>query len=178
MPMWFFSSLSSWQAMTESHTWHISNHARPTFCNVCRESLSGESVGIKCQGFMSWELIHCIDRFNSQVWLGFVPRLKVTASSYPCGSHRHCLHLRATKSLSFHQLGVGVPVKLALVQAQVVGDVAHGGAGTSDQDVSDTLAMGSDILYLWVRTRCQRYVVGGILHMLHMDEGAHKGWVN
>ncbi len=28
--------------MTETHTWHISNHARPTFCNVCRESLSGE----------------------------------------------------------------------------------------------------------------------------------------
>ena len=27
--------------MTETHTWHISNHARPTFCNVCRESLSG-----------------------------------------------------------------------------------------------------------------------------------------
>lgn len=35
--------------MTETHTWHISNHARPTFCNVCRETLSGvTSHGLSC----------------------------------------------------------------------------------------------------------------------------------
>ena len=25
-----------------SHSWHIATHARPTFCNVCREALSGK----------------------------------------------------------------------------------------------------------------------------------------
>lgn len=26
------------------HTWHATSHARPTYCNVCREQLSGEAV--------------------------------------------------------------------------------------------------------------------------------------
>uniref|UniRef100_A0A8D0ED20 PH domain-containing protein n=1 Tax=Salvator merianae TaxID=96440 RepID=A0A8D0ED20_SALMN len=33
------------------HNWYACSHARPTFCNVCRESLSGvTSHGLSCEG--------------------------------------------------------------------------------------------------------------------------------
>ncbi|KAH0630739.1 hypothetical protein JD844_003922 [Phrynosoma platyrhinos] len=34
------------------HNWYACSHARPTFCNVCREALSGvTSHGLSCEGF-------------------------------------------------------------------------------------------------------------------------------
>uniref|UniRef100_A0A2K6FHV9 PH domain-containing protein n=1 Tax=Propithecus coquereli TaxID=379532 RepID=A0A2K6FHV9_PROCO len=40
------------------HNWYACSHARPTFCNVCRESLSGvTSHGLSCEG------THCLQRF-------------------------------------------------------------------------------------------------------------------
>ncbi|XP_043104543.1 diacylglycerol kinase eta isoform X5 [Puntigrus tetrazona] len=34
------------------HNWYACSHARPTFCNVCRDSLSGvTSHGLSCEGF-------------------------------------------------------------------------------------------------------------------------------
>lgn len=36
------------------HNWYACSHARPTFCNVCRESLSGvTSHGLSCEGKMN-----------------------------------------------------------------------------------------------------------------------------
>lgn len=33
------------------HNWYACSHARPTFCNVCREALSGvTSHGLSCEG--------------------------------------------------------------------------------------------------------------------------------
>lgn len=33
------------------HNWYACSHARPTFCNVCRDSLSGvTSHGLSCEG--------------------------------------------------------------------------------------------------------------------------------
>ena len=34
--------LYSFDCRMTSHSWHIATHARPTFCNVCREALSGK----------------------------------------------------------------------------------------------------------------------------------------
>lgn len=36
------------------HNWYACSHARPTFCNVCREALPGvTSHGLSCEG-QSW----------------------------------------------------------------------------------------------------------------------------
>uniref|UniRef100_A0A674I7X2 PH domain-containing protein n=1 Tax=Terrapene triunguis TaxID=2587831 RepID=A0A674I7X2_9SAUR len=36
------------------HNWYACSHARPTFCNVCREALSGvTSHGLSCEGTSS-----------------------------------------------------------------------------------------------------------------------------
>uniref|UniRef100_A0A3Q1FF04 PH domain-containing protein n=1 Tax=Acanthochromis polyacanthus TaxID=80966 RepID=A0A3Q1FF04_9TELE len=33
------------------HNWYACSHARPTFCNVCKDSLSGvTSHGLSCEG--------------------------------------------------------------------------------------------------------------------------------
>lgn len=33
------------------HNWYACSHARPTFCNVCREALPGvTSHGLSCEG--------------------------------------------------------------------------------------------------------------------------------
>lgn len=33
------------------HNWYACSHARPTYCNVCREALSGvTSHGLSCEG--------------------------------------------------------------------------------------------------------------------------------
>lgn len=38
-----------------THNWYACSHARPTFCNVCRESLSGvTSHGLSCEGTVVW----------------------------------------------------------------------------------------------------------------------------
>lgn len=34
-----------------THNWYACSHARPTYCNVCREALSGvTSHGLSCEG--------------------------------------------------------------------------------------------------------------------------------
>ena len=65
--------------MTETHTWHISNHARPTFCNVCRETLSGKDKSKP----------YAFDAFNC-------PFVGVTSHGLSCGvcklkAHKSCV---------------------------------------------------------------------------------------
>ena len=37
--------------MSGQHNWYACSHARPTYCNVCREALSGvTSHGLSCEG--------------------------------------------------------------------------------------------------------------------------------
>lgn len=60
------------------HNWYACSHARPTFCNVCKDSLSGvTSHGLSCEGkrrtinrkaAVSSALIFCIPESRSR-WL-------------------------------------------------------------------------------------------------------------
>ena len=37
--------------LSGAHHWHACSHARPTYCNVCQEALSGvTSHGLSCEG--------------------------------------------------------------------------------------------------------------------------------
>uniref|UniRef100_A0A8C2L478 Diacylglycerol kinase n=1 Tax=Cyprinus carpio TaxID=7962 RepID=A0A8C2L478_CYPCA len=49
------------------HNWYACSHARPTFCNVCRDSLSGvTSHGLSCEGrclFISLDAIYVLESF-------------------------------------------------------------------------------------------------------------------
>lgn len=37
--------------MSGQHNWYACSHARPTYCNVCRDALSGvTSHGLSCEG--------------------------------------------------------------------------------------------------------------------------------
>ena len=39
------------EMMSGQHNWYASSHARPTYCNVCRDALSGvTSHGLSCEG--------------------------------------------------------------------------------------------------------------------------------
>lgn len=39
------------EMMSGQHNWYACSHARPTYCNVCREALSGvTSHGLSCEG--------------------------------------------------------------------------------------------------------------------------------
>ena len=39
------------EMMSGLHNWYTCSHARPTYCNVCREALSGvTSHGLSCEG--------------------------------------------------------------------------------------------------------------------------------
>lgn len=43
-------------ATSGEHVWYVSSHARPTYCNVCREALSGVAWhGLSCEGKI-WRL--------------------------------------------------------------------------------------------------------------------------
>ncbi|CAG5133878.1 unnamed protein product, partial [Candidula unifasciata] len=38
------------EMMSGQHNWYACSHARPTYCNVCREALSGvTSHGLSCE---------------------------------------------------------------------------------------------------------------------------------
>ena len=40
------------------HSWYISNHARPTFCNVCHMRLDMMLFrGVSCEGFFQFSII-------------------------------------------------------------------------------------------------------------------------
>lgn len=44
------------------HNWYACSHARPTYCNVCREALSGvTSHGLSCEGTQVHTHIHTHD---------------------------------------------------------------------------------------------------------------------
>ena len=47
----FQGNASQREMMSGQHNWYACSHARPTYCNVCREALSGvTSHGLSCEG--------------------------------------------------------------------------------------------------------------------------------
>uniref|UniRef100_A0A803V8I8 Diacylglycerol kinase n=1 Tax=Ficedula albicollis TaxID=59894 RepID=A0A803V8I8_FICAL len=62
------------------HNWYACSHARPTYCNVCREALSGvTSHGLSCEGECA--LVFCLGR-NSLILSLFLPIYLNTAIPY------------------------------------------------------------------------------------------------
>ena len=54
--------------MSGLHNWYTCSHARPTYCNVCREALSGvTSHGLSCEGkyWIGWKC----PQFECVIWL-------------------------------------------------------------------------------------------------------------
>ncbi|GBM29824.1 Diacylglycerol kinase delta [Araneus ventricosus] len=46
----FYEGTDNQEFLSGQHNWCITNHARPTFCNVCREALPGvRSTGLSCE---------------------------------------------------------------------------------------------------------------------------------
>lgn len=72
------------------HNWYACSHARPTFCNVCREALSGvTSHGLSCEGGhpgVSWAIW---GEGEGERW-GQGPSSPLTRSSIPhkCASSK------------------------------------------------------------------------------------------
>ncbi|KAK6295571.1 hypothetical protein J4Q44_G00332840 [Coregonus suidteri] len=55
----FESTQYSMDHFSGMHNWYACSHARPTYCNVCREALSGvTSHGLSCEGTYRSEHIH------------------------------------------------------------------------------------------------------------------------
>lgn len=51
--LWFFRQTAQFNVehFSGMHNWYACSHARPTFCNVCKDSLSGvTSHGLSCEG--------------------------------------------------------------------------------------------------------------------------------
>lgn len=47
----YFQGIDNQEFLSGQHNWCITNHARPTFCNVCRDALPGvRSTGLSCEG--------------------------------------------------------------------------------------------------------------------------------
>ena len=73
--------------MSESHTWHLSNHTKPTYCNVCRESL----------GTYMYTESHSLEpRFSFSHTSLLLTFKGVTSHGLSCGvckvrSHKSCL---------------------------------------------------------------------------------------
>ena len=43
------------EVLSGQHNWYACSHARPTYCNVCKEALSGvTSHGLSCEGMTSF----------------------------------------------------------------------------------------------------------------------------
>uniref|UniRef100_A0A8C6WDT7 Diacylglycerol kinase n=1 Tax=Nannospalax galili TaxID=1026970 RepID=A0A8C6WDT7_NANGA len=69
------------------HNWYACSHARPTFCNVCRESLSGvTSHGLSCEGILRSHFISSVAMPHQ--WLeGNLPvSAKCVVCDKTCGS--------------------------------------------------------------------------------------------
>ncbi|KAG8197143.1 hypothetical protein JTE90_011305 [Oedothorax gibbosus] len=46
----FYEGIDNQEFLSGQHNWCITNHARPTFCNVCRDALPGvRSTGLSCE---------------------------------------------------------------------------------------------------------------------------------
>ncbi|GIX88790.1 diacylglycerol kinase delta [Caerostris extrusa] len=46
----FYEGTDNQEFLSGQHNWCITNHARPTFCNVCRDALPGvRSTGLSCE---------------------------------------------------------------------------------------------------------------------------------
>ena len=62
LTVWFCLSQSTQYSMDHfsgMHNWYACSHARPTYCNVCREALSGvTSHGLSCEGTRSTYSTH------------------------------------------------------------------------------------------------------------------------
>ena len=49
------------EMMSGQHNWYACSHARPTYCNVCREALSGvTSHGLSCEGMYQIKFYHIV----------------------------------------------------------------------------------------------------------------------
>ncbi|XP_054724855.1 diacylglycerol kinase eta-like [Uloborus diversus] len=46
----FYEGIDHHEFLSGQHNWYVTSHARPTYCNVCREALSGvTSHGVSCE---------------------------------------------------------------------------------------------------------------------------------
>ena len=65
------------------HHWYVCSHARPTYCNVCREALSGvTSHGLSCEGKTLRYLIH----FELKVFSNKLTKISITQRNSNLGS--------------------------------------------------------------------------------------------
>lgn len=92
VPLLFFQPTQySMDHFSGMHNWYACSHARPTYCNVCREALSGvTSHGLSCEGtsglvfcWETWLVVRLDEALGPLEWSPQVSQYRVISGT-PC----------------------------------------------------------------------------------------------